>query len=494
MNALPQILKLPWKATSFPSLFVVGVTLIVIGGIIGPLAGWASVPHWFQICTGLCGIAIAAIWLLVVPNALWLARDGRTLRLPRIARYADWSLAVYAVLTVVIPAMALGMIGGHTGLLLGLFAAIAAGCMAWQLLPLRAASVLLISAIIMGNLHRAPLPTTLRPEPDVWIGALAVALVALAGWRWFRLSRGQIPLHGAWGPPLIMAYGHRRTLGVFDMLGHRSDAFMARNGAAWLQPVPDLRRVGLASPALAIRVALGRGLMPKTFASHLRQWTPAGLVFVLWGIIWAISGEGTRHDLTGMFFSQSGWFWLAVGGVVAASLSKRIILATRNRWSPSAAELPLLALLPGLGTPRMQKRSVFDATLKLPALWLVAAWLIAWGLAVAFHAPAVTYAFVLLVAIANMGWLCASVLGHVGGTPMSKGASALLWIGFLFLIVFTVVLGIQPQDDIGATAVMVVQIMLLVIWLAWIVFCAVRAWRGWRALQHRPHPFLANES
>lgn len=62
---------------------------MLVLALVVPAAKWYRGPGWVTVCAALCLFAIGVLWFLVIPNALWLARDARNLRLPAVARLAN---------------------------------------------------------------------------------------------------------------------------------------------------------------------------------------------------------------------------------------------------------------------------------------------------------------------------------------------------------------------------------------------------------------------
>jgi hypothetical protein len=89
MNTISRILRLPWAASSGASRWIAAVAVLLVLALVVPAAKWYRGPGWVTVCAVLCLFAIGVLWLLVIPNALWLARDARNLRLPAVARLAN---------------------------------------------------------------------------------------------------------------------------------------------------------------------------------------------------------------------------------------------------------------------------------------------------------------------------------------------------------------------------------------------------------------------
>lgn len=203
MSTVSRILQSPWVASARPSTGVALFAMfVVLGVIVVPVTRGFGAPAWLMICTASCVFGIGVLWLLVIPNALWLARDARVLRLPAIARAADASPLIYGLLSVVAPALVLGAIGGHVVFLLTLFLLVAAGCLAYVLLPATVATCLLAAAVAWVNVAPSPLLTG-NPRPLLeWAAPAALVLTLMAAWRWIFLLRATSLDGSGWGRPI----------------------------------------------------------------------------------------------------------------------------------------------------------------------------------------------------------------------------------------------------------------------------------------------------
>ncbi|MGH8279667.1 MAG: hypothetical protein ACRETQ_08920 [Gammaproteobacteria bacterium] len=138
--------------------------------------------------------------------------------------------------------------------------------------------------------------------------------------------------------------------------------------------------------------------------------------------------------------------------------------------------MPLLALLPGLGTPEAQKRNILKATLKKYSITIAVISLIAWAIAAAVHARPGTFVFVLSAMGASLSWLGAGALCAIDGRTMARGANGPMYLGFFVLTSLSVVVEFPLQDHLGTGTVRPFQIILFFVWLTWIALCG--RWLG----------------
>lgn len=486
MNAVLGSITLPWLASSRTSRWLAVAVVAVVLGVVTPAARLYHGPGWVTASAALCIFAIGVLWVLVIPNALWLARDARRLRLPTIARRAHAVPLVYTALTVVLPACLLGFAGGSTLTLLALFALAAAGCLCYLLLPASLALLLLIAFCFAPHLL-ASVFTRILPQATLsWALPSAVLLGALAAWRWMRLARAGSLGAGVWGVPIALQIRRIREQGYFDTLMSTRNR-RVDNLWTWLRPQPALRGLGPDDPVRAIRVALGRQLMPQAWwATALRL---VALLAVLAALLWPRFGGGMPEALIVLWASAtSAAFIGGVCGGVGATVLMTYMGQIQNRWSGTHAELPLLALLPGLGAASQLRQRTLAACLYKPCACVLMVMLFLLGLSLLRLAAIPLAAAGCTALVGCMALACAMATGTLGGKPLP------IWLvlcaSAVLLIMFIATLGIADAPSSHAANILLA--ICAAIWLALLAAFAVLAWRGWCALRQRPHPFLAN--
>lgn len=243
--------------------------------------------------------------------------------------------------------------------------------------------------------------------------------------------------------------------------------------------------------ARSLRVALGNSFMPLSAASRVRQLIILLLVFSVVAGLLALQASGYGGDPdehTPPFGGINTLLWAApLVGAMMAWGGERVL---RLRWARCNAELPLLALLPGLGDATQVKRALLRASLgpalSLQVLLLVASVL----LAVWWHLADRSDLLLLLIGqLADMGLLLALVLAVFGGTSLRGGDGVAM--GLVGSIWFTVL--IFSAASLGKAAPGPVMASLLAV--GWATFAIWLLWcgrRGWRGLERRPHPFLSS--
>lgn len=463
-----QVMRTPWLMASRSSRWI-AFSLIALC-VIGVTWLWQTLPptalSWIGYAA-MFGVANAFCWLLLVPNQLLLARAAFQLHMPGVRRDVALSGLLYvcigmAVPIALFPAHALGV-----GLVLVLSAA---GAALMLLLPL---SVVLAAWIALSALSRtdgeAVVGHVLAAHPLEWSGIALALSAAGVVWRWRHLVRADAAVMTGWRAPVVTSLHWRRDV------WRRAQSDATREPSTWLSVTPDLRRIGPDHPVRSVRIVIGRSYLPQIFTLH--SWLLIVVVYSLAALI-------LFHDA----------FW-------NASLAQRVLWGTEYgsfllslfavksviwRWRAGAAEMSLLALLPGFGGARGARRAVLHAVFGLPAkqlgFLLLAAWAaIAWG-----HLGMAAALLVLLTQLAWFGLLVAMLPGVMGGRPLSWWRYLLLWAGVGLLVAAGFWLVGRDGGDLRFQVVLegAAALMGLVLW--------VLGYRGWTALWRRPHVFLAN--
>jgi hypothetical protein len=183
-----------------------------------------------------------------------------------------------------------------------------------------------------------------------------------------------------------------------------------------------------------------------------------------------------------------GWMLPMIIGIFAVALPNfEYAHPVHNRWNGRRAELPLLALLPGLGANENLKRHVLLACLTRAWLLAPATWLILYvcsaALGLDLQAVMVYGTFAV---VAGAGFATATVLGALGGRPLSNSILSGLLVALLLLAGLSLTLGVAYLHSAAP--------VLLGAWAVALGAVATLTMRGWQALRERPHPFLASAS
>jgi hypothetical protein len=162
-----------------------------------------------------------------------------------------------------------------------------------------------------------------------------------------------------------------------------------------------------------------------------------------------------------------------------------------RRWQQTNAELPLLALLPGLGGPAQARRQLLRTGLALP-LGLHALLLLPLGVAMlAWSGHAYALSFMLLAQLGAVAVTVAALLNVLGGRALSPWVIGPMLTVVSGGTVLSLILPAMVQGYRLEPALISWLLSLMSVWLVLGVAAFWLGWRGWRAFVQRPHPFLA---
>lgn len=489
---LADAMLTPWRATrASRRWFALAIMALCILGAVA-IGVFMPGPRRWLACIILYAVGAFLLWALWLSATLLLAIDARRLGLPRVQRTAIHGLIGYAALTVGLPVAALHALPNADSALATLIVtSAAAGGLAFVLLPGYVVSLACLLPAVYSSLKQAlPLPNLPAPGWQAGSAYTLVVMAAVVALRWRQLVRGGADHASGLRRPLVMQFHRLDTDGFLGSDPDAGNVQMIRRRPNWLQPRAALRDAGPRSPVLALRIALGGHYLPRTLASHLRLTAIALLQIVALGLVNTLLLTD-RHGMTWLQANPSRVALAYIGGICALAgpaLALLIGAQLQQRWQRSNAELPLLALLPGLGDAEARRRHLLHATLDGPAVTLAGAVAVVLGTALALHLRGSGLLLVALPPLASLGVLAMLALRTYGGLPWPTWAALLLFSALLALLALSLLLPIL-SIVIHATFASAEAWLLL----AWGGAALVLAWlgrRGWLALKHRPHPFL----
>ena len=492
---LNDVLLVPWRSThrALRWLSLVIVTACILGAI---AAGWFThAPRWWLVSTLVYCFGAGYAWAFWLSTALVLAIDARKLRLPGLERAVHGSMLLYGLLTIAVPALVLGALGGDapvTALLAGLAMA---GGLGFVLLPRWCAMVMgFLPALSIGARHLAHLPPWSDPRWLAW-GALALFVLLLAdALRWRQLLRSDADNELGFSSAMVMQLRRQGAMSKWNGLQQLDSGQLIRQRPDWMQPRADLRRTGPQSPVRALRVALGGWYLPKTLVGHLRAAAPILLPMLLVIPVLAFMNAGEPRDrvthlaLLSAGLGLLGWISL-FGGLM---LSAMTVLLVRQRWQRTNAELPLLALLPGLGDAQNVQRELLRSVFTTPAVMQAMLLVVVLVTAFAMHLGGLAVLLVALPQLAAVGMMVAQVLCTLGGRKLPTWGEWLVYAPFVLLFFLSTFVPVTTLGRRPWSGAFLAESWMLA---AWAVLALVLAWigrRGWRGLQARPHPFISN--
>ncbi len=482
-------LMIPWQAT--PRVIRLGLLLLIAACLVhgasvaaapGPRGRWSLFVLYY-------GGALGALWALVLSRFVLLARDHLQLVLPGNVYLIPANLAFYALCGLA-PAMALG-IEAHASLLATAITLLLfmAGGLAVALLPGYVAAVVgfipLIGAALSGYLRSHAL-TAMQTEAVSFVALLVLCACCMLRWR--AVSRSDGAAAGSMRGTLVFQLQRQPGGG-----GARRDESAARGIKAmrgWSTGGISLKKTGPTSVSRALRVALGGLYLPRTPAGHARRWLAlAGLVLLMALLIKAASG----FDLPTLLSPSNIAFAVCYTALVLTMASTfGVLKVVQQRWRKQNAELALLALLPGLGTPEAARRKVLRACLAGPlvlhAAILASVWLTAWLVPL----PSVLLVLISVVIPGCSVLMAGFVLATLGGRRLPDWAMMTLMLVFLALT-NVCLLPVVLSHAAGAVTTAYLAVPLA----GWVLLGLVMLWLGFRGsigFQRRPHVFLPESS
>ncbi len=489
---LARLLRLPWYGASSERwsvgalIFLVvllSASVVVATAYVSPLS-----VNWIRAATYALAFMNAAMWAMLLPNTLLLAYTARRLLMPGAQRDACLSLSLYALLGIVVPVALTGVIGGNMPVV-AVELALGAGLgMAFAVLPSYCMPVLVFVVLLHGVVWRwLALPNDMQPGFLSVTVPLVITLWLGITWLWRRALSPQASLDGLHAPLsfLVRLGKWQRLLGLGNAT---TDTKLAAQIPGWLRTKVDLRSSGPGHTVQSLRVALGEMFMPQTRSSRVRK-SVIGLLLCALGIgLPVLQVIGYADHGHGMPLTIGVRFMLMWGvPFVSAVLAVVTANALRQRWSRSNCELPLLALLPGLGDPAQIKRALLRASLP-PALYGQAFLLVISLLVAGWWHLGMESGLLLL-----LGQLCGAALLLVL-TLMAFAGGSLSGPNIAGLVVLAMIWFCLPIVSVLVSRVPVPWLGLMVA-IGWVAAAGVLLWLGgrcWRELQQRPHPFLVN--
>ena len=488
MNLL-QLLQIPWHATYRSLRWLALAVLVLCGGTAIGVGLFGGGTGHLDVAIAVFGGGVLFLWAFFLSTSLLLVIDARQLRVPGIQRQTVASLLLYAVLSIAVPTVLLGMIGAPVFNAAIVLALSGAGGLAFALMPRYIAIFIGFTPALVNTLwHRLHLPGI--GDPRFVHAALPVTvfllLVIVVCWR--RLLRAGSSRAQGWSAPMVLQYrngswGHWHTIGDLGQLRQRPD---------WLQLAVNLGDVGPTTPRKALRVALGGWYLPQTARSYARQ---LGLLFAfavlpLLGLAlliqWGQHDKQTADVLEGVLIGSLGMTGICAGPVIG------ILSLTwlSKRWQRTNAELPLLALLPGLGDPAQARRRVLRAGLGLPLILHALLVMLTGITMLCWHGHVAMLSFLLLAQLGTAAVTVAVLLNLFGGRHLSIWVNGSVLAASFVLTLLSLVL---PAMSWGRDPVAGAEMALQPLVAAWLLLTAGMIWlarRGWRELMQRPHPFL----
>ena len=492
MNAAAMMLA-PWRATPRWTQWYVGIILaaVTIGAVL--IGFFAHQGKWPLAAGAVLAFGEFFMGMFLLAPSLLLAIDARQLRIPGLQRATVLGAMLPVLAGIALPSAVLGLLGADPTDIACLLAMALFGGLLMGLVP----SVL---CAVIGLLPMAI--NTLRLQLDlpgpgqagfVWLSVGAsVAMVGICALCWRRQLRAADPYRPGWSNPMVAQFRRANRGGGWAGLSGLPDSIQQlRQQPDWLRPAIALGPSGPQRPRYSLRVALGGLFVPMTPAGYARQLAfcllPGMLVFAMLLAQTASRHGGISWALVAQWLRLFAW----VGGFASLILTLVGVMQLSQRWQKDNAELPLLALLPGLGGPAQVRREVLGASL-VPGLVIQLAILaMLMALVLAARLGWVAGLATLLIQLTSMGMLVAFTLMIMGGRPLPAwGTAVLCAVCFIQMSLGLSWLLLDRQAFARAHAVP--AILLAVSWMTVLLVLAWLGRRGWHGMLQRPHPFLSN--
>lgn len=495
---LQGMLIAPWYATRRVTRWIMLLLCLFMlaGGIALVKFGMRGEAHvfWAPVVGMFAAAGVFALTLAVLSPCLLLAIDARQMRLPRLERDAVGAVLLYSALLIVGPGLLIGLPGGYLLNVMGALAAACSAAIAITLLPrMLSFFVWMLPAAFNILQPTFDLPRPVDPGFPLFCAALTLCFGALSLVFWRRIIRSPNPYTANLGGPMLIQFHSVNRGGWGSWGGTGMDpSTMIRRNPAWLQPSVAVNHSGPAHPVTSLRIGLGGLFAPLTARGRLQQMSlvvGVSLIFI------AQMGMQNARRHPGNFsesFIHSGLLGMMMWGVGFGGTMMAIVPVAQlvQRWVKQNAELPLFALLPGLGDARQVKRRLLCAALLPPAMAMGGLMLLTLVAAVLLHASTFAIIGLLFALGGSIAFLSAFVVSVIGGKPLGRWSSIGLCLLGYGLFCFSILVPLIDAADLAQRYVYVFA-------GAWALLLALLGWlarRGWRGLESRPHPFLANRA
>ena len=507
MNAFWQWLRLPWLATlRAQRILVLTLQLCLLAGALAARLVLAAGDGRLQTPLVLLAFAAGLWWMTVGARWLLVMQDARTLRLPRTRARTGGSLASAVAQSLLLPAVLMACLGApfaSSALLLADVSLIAG--LLWGLLPryLALFAALLPSAAIFlsGYLGWPSITDAAFAPLGAELAVLGLLLVAL---RIDQLRRAPDREYSRWTIPMALLL--RGQQGVFEGLPRgpqcnlrgpaQGTASLDVDFDAWEKP----RAADPRTDCRLIRMVLGPPFAPRRARIELRDWglgiiTMAALELVGWRLL--------PLDMLRAVNAVILLLLPALGLWVLPALASRRLIALFGKQP--AAEVALLAHLPGLGDATRARSLLLRATLgeglrryAIAVLLMIAAWLLLVG------QPQVV-PWLLVAALILAALMCYVMLGALAGVNLEDRSTRyivraaiyfgvlipLLYLsGFELIPLITLPIAHKSTAHLLVTKFPWILAALAAAWSGVLVFALTRLRRNWRRFQRRPHPFM----
>lgn len=503
MNALWHWLALPWYSSErvMRRFTLIIQALLMMGAL---LARWLVTPGDGGLLATLMPVAAASAfaWMFIGLRWLLVTRDVRALRLPRARRRITLALASLATQTLLLPTLLLVLLGLPAAASLMLLLALSALVLMWGLAPRWLVPLLgFVPAVLIFLAGAAGWPAPTDPGfalLGAQLAALGLCIVAL---RWRALLHIEETAFGRWSVPMVfLLRGQQGLLASSACAWSASGGTLSAAGLHALRvtdPSQPVRKLDLSA---ALRVFLGPPFAPHGRNARLRAWLAGLAIFVaLEAMLWWALPQPLPRLLNAVALAWTALMgWLFSLRFLQFGMTRLTALFARGQ----AADLALLAHLPGLGTPQVCRSALLRVTLRVTAGrvliaggLLLALW---WLLVGAPAAMPILAVMMLFYALAATAWTLAALSGRPiqDLKPAVIARLALLMVLLCALLVASgwlllpAIAAIAHKPDSDPTVTHTLRLLVALGWAGAFAWMLAALRRNGRAFQRRPHPFL----
>lgn len=439
------------------------------------------------------GFGTVYCWGFYYSQTLLFASDARGMRVPGMPRYVAWSLLLHGLLYTVLPATVLAFFGAPflPGIVLLGLCVVGGLLFAW--LPQYVASIMaLMPAVMLSPGLHIPGPST--PDFLNWAAPVLLLSLLVVALRWYMLLHSARTLEQMRGKPMVLQFRRLDTGGLGGWFSMDNKGLAQNRWPAWAQACVNLYGVGPKAPVRTLRVALGGFYTPMTWWGYLilaLQWGFA--IFIFLAVLMASRLRYGSDFLSGLIDRLSFPMLAAFAAYSTALITVMTLARMTQRWNQVNRELPMMALMPGLGHADKVKRTLLSASLVRP---LVAQAIMTLLLVIGALYTHADLTIVVAVTIAQLGCVAllpALVLRIFGGRPLAGWMLGIGCVVLLLVVNFNSMLPWLSQTPKHPQHVYdYIAFVLAAFWLAVIAILAWLGTSGWKALRSRPHAFIAN--
>jgi len=340
-----------------------------------------------------------------------------------------------------------------------------------------------VSMSLMPTLFNKLLDSRLLPATDsaeffVSLIALTLILIAIAGWRFYRLRRYEGDT-SRWSTPMALMPDGANGWGVQSWSKSESGQLMI-NGISF-EPAIDASTSK--SSALAMRTYLGTPFMPLTKRSRAKQTFLMAFAYLVLPLFMAfsISSDGSRDISTTAAMAA---FWVCLIGLGIAFSAALVRL--RTLYTRDNTELAELALLPAWNGNRSARELLIRVILRHMSYALLLPIIIAMA-ALAFVETKDHDGFMIIAALYGT---CLLIGAGYGMNIISGNRSRVVLVALVFIAAFILAmiqLLFSAQSKTHAFAVLGMPV-----WFSFLAIAFAYFYFSLRPFLNRAHPFLRN--